>query len=51
MLNVKFLKCILEIIDSLEKSVRHLVQKPNKISSSSGDDDVRPVLVCLSLEI
>jgi len=47
MLNVKSLKRILEIKDSLEKSLRRLVQKSQKISSSSGDD-VLPVLKCLT---
>jgi len=47
MLNIKSLKRILEIKDSLEKSLRRLVQKNNKISSSSGDD-VIPVLKCIT---
>lgn len=47
MLNVKSLKRILEIKDSLEKSLRRLVTKNNKILSSSGDD-VTPVLKCLT---
>jgi len=47
MLNVKSLKRILEIKDSLEKSLRRLVPNSNTISSSSGDD-VIPVLKCLT---
>ncbi|CAF0716373.1 unnamed protein product [Adineta steineri] len=47
MLNIKSLKRILEIKDSLEKSLRRLVPKHHKISSSSGDD-VIPVLKCLT---
>ncbi|CAF0966759.1 unnamed protein product [Rotaria sordida] len=47
MLNVKSLKRILEIKDSLEKSLRRLIMKNDKILSSSGDD-VLPVLKCLT---
>lgn len=47
MLNLKSLKRILEIKDSLEKSLRRLIQNNKKISSSSGDD-VIPVLKCLT---
>ncbi|CAF1289399.1 unnamed protein product [Rotaria magnacalcarata] len=47
MLNLKSLKRILEIKDSLEKSLRRLIAKNNKILSSSGDD-VIPVLKCLT---
>ena len=47
MLNHKSLKRILEIKDSLEKSLRRLVQNNKKVSSSSGDD-VLPVLKCLT---
>jgi hypothetical protein len=43
MLNIKSLKHIPEIKDSLEKSLCHLVSKPNTISSTSSDD-VIPVL-------
>ncbi|CAF1620772.1 unnamed protein product, partial [Adineta ricciae] len=47
MLNLKSLKRILEIKDSLEKSLRRLISKPSTISSSTGDD-VIPVLKCLT---
>jgi ATP-dependent RNA helicase DDX35 len=47
MINSKSLKRILEIKDSLEKSLRRLVPNSNTISSSSGDD-VIPVLKCLT---
>lgn len=47
MLNLKSLKRILEIKDSLEKSLRRLVDKSHKISSSSSSD-VIPVLKCLT---
>ena len=47
MLNSKSLKRILEIKDSLEKSLRRLVSKSSSVSSSS-NDDVLPVLKCLT---
>ena len=47
MLNIKSLKRILEIKDSLEKSLRRLVAKGSGTSSSAGDD-VLPVLKCLT---
>lgn len=47
MLNYKSLKRIVEIKDSLEKSLRRLVSKNSKISSSAGYD-VTPVLKCLT---
>lgn len=46
MLNYKSLKRILEIKESLEKSLRRLVNKPSNVSSSS--DDVISVLKCLT---
>ena len=47
MLNLKSLKRILEIKDSLQKSLRRLLKQPSSLSSSSGDD-VLPVLKCLT---
>jgi len=47
MLNVKSLKRILEIKDSLEKSLRRLVHNDKRIYSSS-NDDVISVLKCLT---
>jgi ATP-dependent RNA helicase DDX35 len=47
MLNHKSLKRILEIKDSLEKSLRRLVDKKSHVASTS-DNDVLPVLKCLT---
>ena len=47
MLNVKSLKRILEIKDSLEKSLRRLVSNDKRVFSSSADD-VIPLLKCLT---
>lgn len=47
MLNIRSLKRVLEIKDSLEKSLRRLIGKSSSISSTSGDD-VIPVLKCLT---
>lgn len=47
MLNLKSLKRILEIKDSLEKSLRRLVSNPKTVQTSS-DNDVLPVLKCLT---
>ena len=44
MLNYKSLKRIIEIKESLEKSLRRLVNKPSNVSSSS--DDVISILKC-----
>ena len=46
MLNYKSLKRILEIKDSLEKSLRRLVNRSSSVSSST--DDVVSVLKCLT---
>lgn len=47
MLNHKSLKRIMEIKDSLQKSLRRQLSQPSTLSSSSGDD-VLPVLKCLT---
>jgi len=47
MLNYKSLKRIIDIKNSLEKSLRRLVSKNSKISSTAGYD-VTPVLKCLT---
>lgn len=47
MLNHKSLKRIVEIKDSLQKSLRRLVKNPKSVLSSS-ENDVEPVLKCLT---